>query len=562
MSNSIPARISGVSVAHDVSTRRSDGAIEIFRGIRLGGNDTHVVSLAATSGYTAQPRYSLNTMTQSIRCCEGEVFAVATDLRLGSPTFGQWQGFYLQENDGRTLHIPSGVALGWQVCSPSAEIETTVNADCASHQWRWIDWLDSELDIHWPLPATKLAKQFRRSRQLAEVPDSKLPKFRTKKTKPKERIRRATSLPVPAPQTSTQPSAQSASNELPAAPIHFKVHTTGPMLRPHMHQPNPNNKILLLGSSGRLGRDLARHLRKLGTVITACREPDKTSLPVPMQLDVSRPASIRQVIAATDPALIVNATGLSNLDWAETEPRLAQLINATAPAVMAEEAKRRGAGLIHFCNDMVFDGEGERPYRESDTPDPRNQMARTKLLGTAAIEESGVRHMVLRTGWLYSTHGDNYVKRIIDLLSYRNSITLPSDHFGCPTSTHWLASTIATVLAKANGDFLPWLEQNGGLYHVSMLGYGNRVDVADQILAVCKSHGVPVALNRIQGMPLAELPGIAEVPRNCRLDPSRFATLFDLQLPRWQDELRSQVGNILEDNLVPRSANRTEKALA
>ena len=561
MSNSIPARISGVTVAHDVSNRRSDGAIEIIRGTRLVSSDAQVVSLAAMSGYTAQPRYALRSMQQSIRCSQGEVFAVAADLRLGSPTFGQWQGFYLQQEDGRTLHVPSGVALGWQVCSPSAEIETSVNTDCVASQWRWIDWTDAELDIHWPLPATKLAKQLRRSRILSELPDSKLPKFRTahaKKKPPSKRRIQAESEHCEV----IRPSTQLASADLPAPPIHFKVHAAGTVLRSKVDLSNRKNRILLLGSSGRLGRDLTRHLRRLGAVIEACREPDKTSLPVPMQLDVSRPASIRQVIAAADPTLIVNATGLSNVDLAETEPRLAQLINATAPAVMAEEAERRGAGLIHFCNDMVFDGAGERPYRESDTPEPKNQMARTKLLGTAAIEASGVHHMILRTGWLYSTHGDNYVKRIIDLLSYRNTITLPSDHFGCPTSTQWLAKTIATVLSRANGDYLPWLEQNGGLFHVSMLGYGSRVDVADQILAVCKSHGMPVALNRIQGMPLADLPGIAEVPRNCRLDPSRFATQFDLQLPRWQDELRNQVATILEEILLPRSAISADKALA
>jgi dTDP-4-dehydrorhamnose reductase len=316
--------------------------------------------------------------------------------------------------------------------------------------------------------------------------------------------------------------------------------------------------ILVIGSSGQLGRDLCRELRGLGTVVGACRTPDAGSLlPVPVMVDISRPASLRQAIRQVRPTLIVNAAGLTDVDVAETQPRLAQMVNATAPAIMAEEALRIGAGLVHFCSSMVFDGAGERPWRESDCPDPQNQYARTKLLGTQAILESDVAHIILRCGWLYSTHGDNYVRRLIDTLSYRNVVALANDHLGAPTSTNFLARLVANLLGTdaltsqpgtrrtQSCDINAWLSEQGGLYHASTLGRASKLEVGDQIVAACRQHALPIVLRKLEGRPLRDLPALAKIPGNCSLDPSRLALKFQLQLPHWQSDLNQQIDLML-----------------
>jgi dTDP-4-dehydrorhamnose reductase len=308
----------------------------------------------------------------------------------------------------------------------------------------------------------------------------------------------------------------------------------------------PPKIVLIIGSSGQLGHDLCRHLHGQATVIGACRQPEKGSLlPVPVRVDISRPASLRQAIRQVKPTLIVNAAGLTNVDLAEANPRLAQLVNATAPAIMADEAKRLGAGIIHFCSSMVFPGHGERPWREADNPDPCNQYGRTKLLGTEAILASSAPHMVFRTGWLYSSHGDNYVRRLIDLLTYRSSLPMASDHYGTPTSTDWLARTIAGLLATADAPWCDWMAEHGGLLHAAPLGYASRIETGDQILAICRQLGLPIVLKHLQPCPLRELDAQAPIPENCRLDVSRLAMRFSLDLPRWQQELNEQVVKML-----------------
>ena len=314
-----------------------------------------------------------------------------------------------------------------------------------------------------------------------------------------------------------------------------------------------DHRILVIGSSGQLGRDLCRHLRRLGTVIGACRTPDKQSLlPVPMWVDISRPASLRQAIRQVRPTLIVNAASLTDVDQSEQHPRLAQLVNATGPAVIADEAERIGACMVHFCSSMVFGGAGEKPWRESDQPDPQNQYARTKWTGTQAVSRSQVPHLILRSGWLYSTHGENYVRRLIDSLSYRSTITLADDHLGSPTSTNFLAQLTADLLqrgcraAAETGQSLgDWLNEHGGLYHASTLGMASKLHVGDQILALCRQHGLPIVLQKLQGRHLSELPSSANIPANCALDPSRLALHFQVDLPRWQTDLGQQIDYML-----------------
>jgi len=559
MLQTIPTRIAGANILRQTPDRRTDGSAVMVRrdsaaqDVWLAPYEEQVV---AEFGFISEPGFTRQLVRRCLRCLKGEVFVCIVDVRLDSATFGHWQSFCLSEGDARTLTVPSGVALGWQVLSESATIEIRSSRLCAPQAWRWLRWNDRDLVIEWPERPTSLASHLRPSRHLRSIADRHLPAPRqSSHDSPADRRLAASPAGLQTPvQPVAVPNVDSRQAAVPAPLANAKpIAQRSANARPEL--------ILVIGSSGQLGRDLCRELRRLGTVVGACRTPDAGSLlPVPVMVDISRPASLRQAIRQVRPTLIVNAAGLTDVDVAETQPRLAQMVNATAPAIMAEEALRIGAGLVHFCSSMVFDGAGERPWRESDCPEPQNQYARTKLLGTQAILESDVAHVILRCGWLYSTHGDNYVRRLIDTLSYRNVVALANDHFGAPTSTNFLARLVANLLGTdalpsqpgtrrpMSCDIHAWLSEQGGLYHATTLGRASKLEVGDQIVAACRQHALPIVLRKLEGRSLHELPALAKIPGNCSLDPSRLALKFQLQLPHWQSDLSQQIDLMLSNH--------------
>ncbi|MCA9132519.1 MAG: sugar nucleotide-binding protein [Planctomycetales bacterium] len=559
----IPTRIVGSKIIRHTATRRSDGSTILIRqssAERPGLVLPHEETVTAAFGFTSEASFTAGPLRRTLRCVAGELFVCIVDVRPDSTTRGHWQGLYLREGDGRTLSVPRGVACGWQVLSSLATLEHRTSRATCEVPWQRLRWNDRQWAIGWPHRPTQLADHRSRSRRqgmpAAERRPAKVNSSRPS-TQPasgppeaspldasRQRSRRLESGRPQTPALRPAAGRSTRARRLAGSPT---APTESPLVRPPRPARPPQPLVLVVGSSGQLGRDLCRELRTLGTVVGACRSPDRGSLlPVPAFIDISRPASLRQAIRQVRPTLIVNAAGLTDIDRAETDPRLAQLVNATAPAIMAEEAQRIGAGLVHYCSDMVFDGSGEKPWRETDTPHAQNQYARTKLIGTQAIQDSGVPHLILRAGWLYSTHGDNYIRRLIDSLTYRNSVTLPADHYGSPTSTAWLAQLTAQLLSKASGRFGPWLTEQGGLYHAAALGYASKMDVGEQVLATCRQHGLPIVLQKLQPKPVAEFPGAARMPPNCRLDASRLALTFGVELPRWQRELNEQIAIMLD----------------
>ncbi len=543
MRQAIPTRIPGANIIRQTPARRADGSAVLVRRAdtsSLNCSLSYEETVAADFAFTTEPSFSRAPIARAMRCLVGEVFVVLVDVRRDSPSFGHWQSFCLSAGDARTLTVPCGVACGWQVLTTSASLEIRSSRDIVGRRWRWLRWNDRELAIEWPEKPSRMAKHLRRSRSLRAFLPERLPCLAQPN---RQRKARTTAVPLPARQREKIATAGSI-QVLQNSPLQIAG------------TPTINHRILIIGSSGQLGRDLCRELRSVGTVVGACRTRDKESvLPIPVFVDVSRPASLRLAIRQVKPTLIVNAASLTDLDKAETEPRLAQLVNATAPAIIADEAKRIGAAVVHFCSSMVFGGAGNKPWRECDRTAPQNQYARSKLIGTHAICQSDIPHLVLRSGWLYSSHGDNYVRRLIDSLSYRNSISLASDHIGAPTSTAWLAQTLAEILkqgqaaARSNQSSLgEWLLTNGGLYHAATLGCASKLEVGDQILATCRQHALPIVLQQLHGRPLAELPSIATIPANCLLDPTRLAMKFGLQIPRWQAELNQQIDNMVGEH--------------
>lgn len=528
----LPTRIEGVELLRavsqrDVSQRDASRAAVATRSDLLDDPraPSEALIIGADFGFTNELSYTRRRpISRMLRCLAGEVFVAAADIRLGSPTFRQWQGFYLRENEARALSIAPGIACGWQVTSAEAELEVRAIGELEHDGWRWLRWNDLELAIAWPEIPEQLSRHSRRSRSLATLSARGLPRYRAKQHRA-------------LPNSST---AEIRPKESVAVRPIERLRTAASAAKCR------DERILVIGSSGQLGRDLCRKLSSLGTVVGACRQPERGSLlPIPMQVDVSRPASIRQAIRAIKPTLIVNASGLTDLDKAEREPRLAQLINATAPAVIAEEAKNIGSSLVHFCSDMVFDGTGERPWRETDTPRPINQYGRTKLLGTEAIRHSGVPHLIVRSGWLYGTQGTNYVTQLVDLLTYRNSIELACDHVGTPTSTEWLAAVTSQLLKRRQASVAEWLSVEGGLFHIAPLGYASRLEVGDQIAATCRAHALPVVSHKFKSVPVRTFAKGFAIPANCQLDCSKLALHFGFEFPRWQQQLSSQVSHML-----------------
>src|SRR5579863_3659011 len=233
-------------------------------------------------------------------------------------------------------------------------------------------------------------------------------------------------------------------------------------------------KILLTGKNGQVGSELSHLLPRVGEVVAFDRH----------QLDLAKPEEIRQVIRGIRPDLIVNAAAYTAVDQAEREEALARSINSDAPALMAQEAEKIGAGIVHYSTDYVFDGSKESPYDESDAPNPVSVYGKTKLAGELAIRDSGVAHLIFRTAWVYSTTGRNFLLTILRLASQREELRVVHDQVGAPTWSRDIASATTHILAElgSRGDNLFSLAASTGIYHMTAGGVSSWCDFAQAIV--------------------------------------------------------------------------------
>ena len=220
--------------------------------------------------------------------------------------------------------------------------------------------------------------------------------------------------------------------------------------------------ILLLGKGGQVGWELQRSLSVLGHVTAL--DHDSTG----HCGDFANPAGIADTVRALRPDIIVNAAAHTAVDKAESEPDLARLLNATTPGVLAEEAARLGAWLIHYSTDYVFDGSGSRPWVETDVPAPLSVYGRTKLEGEQLIQQSGAQHLILRTSWVYAARGGNFAKTMLRLAQERERLTVIDDQWGAPTGADLLADVTAHAIRH-----LQQRPQDAGLYHLVAGGETN-----------------------------------------------------------------------------------------
>lgn len=301
--------------------------------------------------------------------------------------------------------------------------------------------------------------------------------------------------------------------------------------------------ILLIGANGQLGWELTRVLPQVGEVTPLTRP----------QFDLTLPEAIRHVIRSFKPAVIVNAAAYTAVDKAESEEAVARAVNAIAPAIMAEEAKKIGAALVHFSTDYVFDGAKTTPYTEDDPTNPLNVYGRTKLEGERAIVESGAAHLILRTSWVYSTRGRNFLLTILRLAAEREELRIVRDQAGAPTLSAEIARSAARILAQLSakqGGAIS-LEGVSGVYHMTAAGETSWYEFAKAILEeasnvradrawfAAATGGRPLTARRVVPITAAEYPTPARRPAYSVLSNARLAGTFAVQLPDWRKQLHS-----------------------
>ncbi len=283
-------------------------------------------------------------------------------------------------------------------------------------------------------------------------------------------------------------------------------------------------RILLTGKSGQVGRALASTLAPMGTVMAVGRG----------QLDLMHPDAIRNAIRASKPDVIVNAAAYTAVDHAETEPDLAMAINGVAPGVMAEEAWRLKALLIHYSTHYVFDASKDTPHAEDDAPNPINTYGKSKLAGELAIRATGARHYLLRTSWVYSASGANFVNTMIHLSKERDELRIVDDQTGAPTWAGMIADVTAQLLAR---EVAPQsrLAADYGTYHLTASGAVTWYGFASAILAGTQALGA--GNPRLVPIATSEYPLPARRPANSRLDTTRLQRLLGITLDPWQQGL-------------------------
>ena len=296
-------------------------------------------------------------------------------------------------------------------------------------------------------------------------------------------------------------------------------------------------KILLLGKNGQVGWELQRSLAPLGELI-ALDAGSKELCGDFTDLD-----SLARTVRSVAPDVIVNAAAHTAVDKAESEPELVRTINALAPGVLAQEAKRANAWLIHYSTDYVFDGSGDKPWLETDATAPLNVYGATKLEGEQLIQHSGCRYLIFRTSWVYGARGGNFAKNMLRLAQARESLTVIDDQIGAPTGADLLADITAHAIRTARQR-----SELSGLYHLVAGGVTSWHGYASFVLDFARRAGIPlkVAPEAIQPVPTSAFPTPAKRPHNSRMDTTKLQHTFDLNLPSWQVGVVRMLSEVLE----------------
>ena len=300
-------------------------------------------------------------------------------------------------------------------------------------------------------------------------------------------------------------------------------------------------KILLFGQSGQVGWELQRALAPLGE-LTGVDSRSKH-----LCGNLANLEGIARTIQQLQPDIIVNASAHTSVDKAESEQPLAYLLNSEAPGVLATEAARCGALLVHYSTDYVFDGSGSNPWRESDATDPLSVYGQSKRAGELRIQASGCRHLIFRTSWVYAARGGNFARTMLRLMQEREQLQVIDDQYGAPTGADLIADTTAQILGQ-----LAWRKADNsdeitGIYHLAARGETSWNGYAKQVLAQALSAQTAIKIIAKEITPVASsaFPTPARRPLNSRLDTTLLQETFGLRMPDWQNGVNRLLAEIL-----------------
>lgn len=289
-------------------------------------------------------------------------------------------------------------------------------------------------------------------------------------------------------------------------------------------------RILVLGAQGQLGIELQKAFQGAGDVVALGRE----------RCDLANPDSIRKAMAEVSPAIVLNAAAYTAVDRAESEPELAMRVNGEGPRVLAEEARRLEALLVHYSTDYVFDGSKQGPWVEDDPVNPLNEYGRTKLAGERKIADVGGSYLIFRTSWVYSPHGNNFLKTMLRLGREREQLRVVNDQIGAPTTAAALARATRTVIDAGFQD------GDAGVYHMICAGETSWCGFAQEIFRCAR---VPENKNwpAVTGIPDTEYPTPAKRPKNSVLSNAKLLARFGVELPPWEHSLSETLAEMGAD---------------
>ena len=285
-----------------------------------------------------------------------------------------------------------------------------------------------------------------------------------------------------------------------------------------------NKSILLIGCKGQVGTELKKALQPYNNLIAVARP----------EVELVQPETIKNLIKHWEPQIIINAAAYTAVDKAENEPEFANKINAVAPGVLAEEANKSQALLIHISTDYVFDGKSNRPYQENDLTNPLSIYGETKLAGEQAISSICSNYLILRTAWVYGSGGkSNFVKTMLRLGAQKSELKVVSDQIGSPTWATDIAQTIAMLITKD--------QPKSGIYHYTNSGVASWYDFAVAIFEEAKLLGFPLNIERVVPIPTSEYPTPATRPSYSVLDCTKISSLMESYPPHWRESLRKML---------------------
>jgi dTDP-4-dehydrorhamnose reductase len=293
-------------------------------------------------------------------------------------------------------------------------------------------------------------------------------------------------------------------------------------------------RVLVTGVTGQVGGALLEALAPTDSLVAAGRN----------ELDLAHPDQIASALDRIAADLIVNPAAYTAVDRAEDERELAFRVNGSAPGAIARWAAGRGVPLIHFSTDYVFDGAGERPWREDDPTNPLSAYGASKLAGEDAVRSAGGPHLIIRTSWVYAASGTNFLRTIARLAKERIELRIVADQFGAPTSARLIAKVVADIVSADDRPLADRFAASGGLVNVAASGQASWHGFAAAIVEGLKARGAALAVESIVPIATRDYPAKARRPTNSRLDLTRLKDVFGIDTPKWDAALASELDRL------------------